>query len=459
MAEVANKDDKTFVEKVMGLVEWVMDLRVVRSFQRYTSVRGNLLAGGIAYSALFAIAGALTIAFTAFSYFLGSNQDLQDRMFESVNDFLPGILKVEGESGGLIDPQDLIVENPVNIATIISLLVLLWSSSAMMTAIRMSVQNVFGVPRLPRPFPIAKAIDISGFLILALGAIGSIALVTATTQFSEVILDWLGIPAGIGSFAIQAGSILFALLVDSLIFMYIFRVMAGMRPPRKDLIIGSLVGGAGSSALRVLGTSVVSSVSDDPLLAGFGALITLLLWINLLARITLIAAAVTANPPAPGKPTESQLEHAEETPNYVTRSRPDTLEWPYDPVSGVIIPRGDEHEDEQPVPPWSGFKERRMRSKIVKLGEKVDAAEAELVEAKREYADAAWEAYRSATVPTTSSKLVKEDPDKVAEKLAKKEQKRMKTERVKQRTADRERERNNAKEAKKAEKKAEKESK
>lgn len=454
------KTKPTLIDRIMAIVAWVMDLRIVRAFQRFGSVRGNLLAGGIAYSALFAIAGALTIAFTAFSYFLGNNADLQDRLFSAVNEFLPGILKVEGEEGGIIDPQNLIIDNPVNLATIISLLVLLWSSSAMMTAIRLSVQSVFGISRLPRPFPIAKAIDISGFLIIALGAVSSIVIVTATTQFSEAILDWLGIPAGIGSWAIQIGSLLMALAVDSLIFMYIFRVMAGVRAPLADLVLGSVIGGAGSSVLRVLGTSVVSSVSDDPLLAGFGALITLLLWINLLARIVLIAAAITANPPAPGQPTEAQLEHAEEVPNYVTRSRPDTLEWPHDPVSGVITPNPGEHSDDQPVPPWSGLKERRLRANVVKAGEKVEAAEAELYEAKQAYASAAWDAYRSATVPTTSDKLANQDPQKLGEKLAKKEQKRVKTERAKARTAEREKKRKEEKaelKSKKAAAKAEKE--
>ena len=49
--------------------------------------------------------------------------------------------------------------------------------------------------------------------------------------------------------------------------------------------------------MRVLGASVVAgSAGGNPLLASFAVLVTLLAWINLIARIMLLAAAWTADP-------------------------------------------------------------------------------------------------------------------------------------------------------------------
>ena len=56
----------------------------------------------------------------------------------------------------------------------------------------------------------------------------------------------------------------------------------------------------GNAALRLLGTSVVAgSAESNAVLAGFTVLVSLLVWINLLAPVVLLAAAWTADPPMP----------------------------------------------------------------------------------------------------------------------------------------------------------------
>ena len=56
-----------FGGKIAKTLAWVKGFRLIRALQRYGVARGGLLAGGIAYSAMFAIAGVLAIALTAFS--------------------------------------------------------------------------------------------------------------------------------------------------------------------------------------------------------------------------------------------------------------------------------------------------------------------------------------------------------------------------------------------------------
>ncbi|SDU79681.1 YihY/virulence factor BrkB family protein [Arcanobacterium phocae] len=406
------------MDRLNKVIEWVFELRLVRAYGRYSWARGYLLSGGIAYAALFAIAGALTIAFTVFFYTLGGNEQLQQTLFDTVNASLPGILDVDGSGSGLLDPEDLIIDNPVNWASAISLLVLLWSAASLMTALRIAILGMFGITYLPRPFVKAKLLDLSGFLMIGIGALATVALVTVSTQFSTTVLDWLGIPGSVGSYLIQGGTFVIALLVDTVIFMFLFSVMSGAHPPLKDLIKGSLVAGLASSILRLLGTTVVSSVSENALLAPFAAIVTLLVWVNLLAQVTLVAAAFVANPPAPGEPTKSQLEHAEEYPNYVTQTVEKTLDWNYDPMTGVIAPRPVDETDEQVAPPWTGMRAAWMKRRIARAEEKVVTAQVHLDEEREAYVKAAWRSYKKQSVPTTSAEHARADPHDVGQRLA-----------------------------------------
>src|SRR3954470_17534918 len=51
-----------------------------RAWQRYGAVRGNVLAGGIAYFAFFSVFPALAIGFTVFALVLGNQLDLQAQL-------------------------------------------------------------------------------------------------------------------------------------------------------------------------------------------------------------------------------------------------------------------------------------------------------------------------------------------------------------------------------------------
>lgn len=397
------------VSKGKSLFEWVMNLRIVRAVQRYSTARGPQLSGGIAYSALFAIAGALTFGLTMFSYFLGGNQELRDALFESIDSALPGVLKMNGpNSDGILNPADLIVDNPFNLYALIGLLVLLWSSVGLMTGIRNSVLNMFGISRIPRNPVLAKLIDFSGFLVLGTSVLVTTVLTMAAQFFAEPILEFFHFTEGASTFLLTFGTYVIAFFVDSAVIMFLIRVMSGVRAPRRDLVVGGFVGGLGSTLLRFLGTSVVGSVSDNELLQGFAAIGTLLLWVNFLARLMLIASCVVANPPGPGQPTPSQVEHLEETPNYVTESEPKTKRWSHDPISGTIAPDPPEPKPEE-IPRWRGIKERRVRKRIEKAELQVQQAEQALAEAEQDYRDGAWESFYSATTHTTNRKLAAVD--------------------------------------------------
>lgn len=320
------------------LIHKIMSLRALRANQRYTAAKGALLSGGIAYSALFSIFAGLTIAWTVFMSFLGRNEDLKESVVEGINSAMPGILQTESTPDGLIPLDSLVLDTALNPASIIAVFVLLWTALSVMHALKVSIRAMFGIARLPENFFLSKGRDLLGFIALALGVLVSSVLATVAGTLGETILDFIGIEGALAGWAIRIGTLLIAFCVDWIVIMGLFRVIAGARPPRRDLLMGAAIGAAGTSIVRLLGTTAIGSVSDNPLLAPFAALATLLLWVNLVARITLLAAAFTANPEAPYVVTVPESIHANDTPNFVTLSVPETTNWDHEPFTGVVVP-------------------------------------------------------------------------------------------------------------------------
>jgi membrane protein len=72
-------------------------------------------------------------------------------------------------------------------------------------------------------------------------------------------------------------------------------VVSGVRRPWRDLSRGALLGGVGFTLLKLSAAFVLPRLTANPLFASFAVVVGLLVWINLIARLTLIAAAWAAN--------------------------------------------------------------------------------------------------------------------------------------------------------------------
>lgn len=369
-------------EKLKAALTWFQASRLGRAFGRLSSGGGFLLAGGVAYAGIFSIFAALAIGWTVFMAVLGSNDELRESVIDSINTALPGILAT-GSNDGMINPDDLIQDTAFNLTSMIALVVLLWSALAVMTMLRLSVQRMFGIIGPPTNFLVGKAKDLTGFVMIGLAVVITSVLGIAAGTLGKVVLDWLGIEGAFAGFLLRALTFLIAGLVDFAIFVFLFRIVAGAKPPTRDLVFGCVIAAVGSGVLRTLGTTAVGSVADDPILASAAAIVTLLVWINLLVRLTLFAAAFTANPPAPRTPKTPEELRFDEHPNYVTVSVPRTLEWDHQAITGALNPIPEEvaeekadSEDDDPY--WGGLIGKLKRRRIRKL-------EAKLSQAKMDY--------------------------------------------------------------------------
>lgn len=310
-------------------------VRLVRAGMRYHFARGALFSGGVTYSALLSVTAALTILVNVLRAFLGNRPDLMAAALTAVDEVLPGLIN-RGSGTGMLDPETLVADNPWSWATIISSFIVLWTALTMMTGLRRSIRAMFGLAGAPVPFVFGKTRDLLGFFALGVGVLLASALGSAASFAGGAVFDVLGVSGPGAGAALRVAAWIAAAFVDACVFLLLFGVTAGVRPPRRDLVAGALLGAAGTGVLRTGGTSLLGSI-NDPLLASFAAIVTLLLWVNLAIRFTLFIAAWTANPPEPLLPVMPEDVHAHDRPNYVTVSAPRTLDWPHHKVTGSLL--------------------------------------------------------------------------------------------------------------------------
>ncbi len=286
---------------VRRVADWWQGTRAGRSNARFGAAGGGVLTGGIAYATLFSVFAGLTLLYTAFAAVLGGNERLRQQVLAAVDGSLPGLIDT-GDGTGLLDPSALLLSTGLSPTGIVAVIALLASVTSAMGALRTGVQAMFGAP-VGGGLVRSRLRELAGFVAIAVAVVISTALTTAVTAGARWALGAIGWPAGARTVA-QGLAALVSFLVDAGVFVLVVRVLAGRSPARRDVAQGAVIAGVGLGVVRLLGTSVVAGgVTRNPLLASFAALATLLVWVNLVARIVLLAAAWTADPPRTPTPS------------------------------------------------------------------------------------------------------------------------------------------------------------
>jgi membrane protein len=288
--------------RLKDLLGWWQQTRAARANARFGAAGGGVLTGGIAYAAIFSVFAGLAIGYTIFMAVLGGNDALRQTVLDTIDANLPGLVKTSSEDrSGVIDPADLVLSTGVGITGVIAVVVLLVSAISAMAALRTAVRAMFDADSTGVNIVSSKLRELGGFAGIGFAILLSAVLSIATTTAADWALGLLGLEGStVAGLVLRGAGILVAFVVDAATFCLIVVVLGAQRPAWRDLRQGALVAAVGLGVVRVLGTSVVAgSANNNAILASFAVIVTLLIWINLIARIVLLAAAWTADPPAP----------------------------------------------------------------------------------------------------------------------------------------------------------------
>lgn len=361
MSDITLKEALTtpgLLAKLQALGTWWPNSRLGRGLARYGNRDGDLLAGGMALTILISLTAALTVALTLFMAVLGNYPSLQEGVFAAINEALPGILKT-GDGKGIIDPQDLVRTDIVNIPNAVGLLIAAWTGLGVVGKLGRSIRTMFGVVILPEAYIKTLLRSLLGAMALLVSVVVGSGIGLVVDLYGERLFALANLENSmVAQKALTALSYAIPFLIHMLVSWVLIRVVAGIRAPKYDLVVGLLVMSSVAILLRVLGAGLVAS-AKGPLLTTAATLVTLILWINLQMRMTLMVAAWMANPPRAVPVTAPEQMRFYETPNYVTMSDPATLAWPRHDFTGELEPAPEAPELPQDYQPYFGPEPRR----------------------------------------------------------------------------------------------------
>jgi membrane protein len=262
------------------------------AWKRYADARGNVLAAGVGYFAFFSIFPALALAFAVFGFVLRDHHELRSSVFDQLGRYLPGLIKDAQHTDGLIPIPDPPAA-ALTITGVVAFAALVLGGLGWLGATREGIRAVFGVPGSAGNLITNKVRDLGVLFTLGLG----IAIFAVLTTGVGAAAGWLSARSGLphNGWVVVLADLLVSVLADTGLMIILLRVVSGVNVPWRDLSRGALLGGMGLTALKLSAAIVLPRLTANPLFASFAILVGLLIWLNLIARLTLLSAAWAAN--------------------------------------------------------------------------------------------------------------------------------------------------------------------
>jgi len=223
---------------------------------------------------------------------LRGHPDLLGSVAANLNTNLPGFVKDAKHPTGLI-PIQAPQAAALTLTGVIAFVSLVLAGMGWLGAVREGVRAVFGLKGSPGNLVTAKLRDLGVLFTLGLGIAASAVLTTVVGAAAGWIADRIGM-SGQSWVLILAGLVV-SILADTGLMLLLLRVLSGVPATWRDLSQGALVGGVGFSLLKLSASTLLPRVTANPLFASIAVVIGLLFWLNLIARLTLVAAAWAAN--------------------------------------------------------------------------------------------------------------------------------------------------------------------
>lgn len=277
------------------LKQWWARLQATNAWQawkRYGDARGNVLAGGVGYFAFFSIFPAVALAFTIGGIVLRDRPELLVEVRQYVDQTLPGFVKNESTGKGVI-PITIPEKNALTITGIVGVGGLVLAGLGWLSALRDGIRAIFGVSGQPGNPIMLKLRDLGVMLVLGLGVLVSAVVTVVAGGVASAVAQKIGL--GSQTWIVGVVGFLIGVVLDTALVAVILRFLSGVQMPWLALRNGAVFGGVALTILKVAGSRLVAGTTSNPLFASIAVVVGLLLWLNLISRVMLIAAAWAAN--------------------------------------------------------------------------------------------------------------------------------------------------------------------
>jgi membrane protein len=262
----------------------------VRMVQHYGVVNGNGQAGAITYFGFLSFFPILALGFFVIGLVAKLYPDIQDQMVVEINKLLPGMI---GNDPGQI-PLDTI-ESYSGRVGLIGLLALLYAGLGWLSGLRQALEVMFVVPRQEQTnFLLGKLRDLGTLGLIGLVLMVSVALSSAVTGFSGMILGWVGIDqtAFAPNLLLTVLGHVLAIAASTVLLLAMFKLLIiESHVPRGALVRGALLGAVGFEVLKLGANLLLAQTRGNPAFQAFGVALILLVWINYFSRLVMYSVA------------------------------------------------------------------------------------------------------------------------------------------------------------------------
>ncbi len=281
-----------------GLVEASLPMRI---WNRLSQVRGTVLVKGIAYSAFFSLFPVLALAFTTFGLVLRSRPGLQEALEADLvtylQDNLPGAVRESpADPRGLVYPAALVdhvtAQGLLTTTGVLGVVALVWGALGWVGALRLGIRAAMHLTVSDFHPAYAKARDL--VIALLLGGAVVLAAVASVTLFGATgdLLDGVWLPARLDDrVAVRLAAFGPLAALDAVLFYLQFRLLAAADLPRVYLVRAAVAAAVVYGVLKLLAGDLLVRLLSNTVLAVSFSVLALLVWLNLVARVTLLAAA------------------------------------------------------------------------------------------------------------------------------------------------------------------------
>jgi membrane protein len=257
---------------------------------RYRAESGDRLAASVTYYAFLSFFPLLLLGLSVIGFVLNGNPELRADVLGNLTEYLPGV-------------HEQIVSNVMSVmehrrtAGIIGLVGLVWSGLGWLDSLRHALRIMWHHDTDAGNIARKKLVDLAILAGLGLALAVSVAVTGVVGSSSGWLLARLGAGETSAVAVMTTGAVAIAVGVaaDTGIFLYLFERLPKIDWPLRRILRGALFGAIGFSVMKILGRLVIARYVTGGLrvFGTFAAVAGLLVWLNLIARFTLFAAAWT----------------------------------------------------------------------------------------------------------------------------------------------------------------------
>ena len=262
---------------------------LVRTYGRYQADTGDRLAAAVTFYWFLSLFPILLVAIAILGFALGDGASTT--VTHGLRGYLPpAVAKTVGD----------VIQNSKGKAGILGLIGTLLSGLGWIDGLREAIRTIWHQNVTAGNFITRKILDIGVLLGLFAVIAASVLVSGAATVSQDAVISFLGQTSTPGvalltrvlGFVIGGG-------VDTLVFLYLFSRLARVRSPLRRLLKGALFGAVGFELVKFFGAIYVARTTSkgEATYGTFAVVVGLLLFLNLVTRVILLAAAFTVTAP------------------------------------------------------------------------------------------------------------------------------------------------------------------